>query len=156
MDDNREEPLAVQSSTQEEEILPTDIMFDCPHCSHHLVIDYRGAGLQIDCVECKQPVTVPIPSGMIIDDLDLAAGEVLTQLFQTRRMLLKAEQRIAMLEESVESLKLRRKELEKSRITTLHRCAELVTMCQTLLKQNSDFVGTVNRMQSIIAEEQQR
>jgi exonuclease VII small subunit len=156
MEDNREEPLVAQSSVQEEEILPTDIVFDCPHCNHTLVIDYRGAGLQIDCVECKQPVTVPIPAGMNIDDLDLAAGEVLTQLFQTRRMLLKAEQRISTLEDSVESLKLRRKELEKSRITTLHRCAELVTMCQTLLKQNSDFVGTVNRMQSIIAEEQQR
>ncbi len=149
-------PQSVQSAAEEEVIQATDIVFECPHCHHSLVIDYRGAGLEIECVECKQPVTVPIPTGMNIDDLDLSAGEVLAQLFQTRRMLLKSEQHIATLEESVESLKLRRKELEKSRITTLHRCAELVTMCQTLLKQNSDFVGTINRMQTLISEEQQR
>jgi exonuclease VII small subunit len=156
MEDSSIDTAVAQSNGSEEEIHDTDIVFDCPHCNHGLVIDYRGAGLQIDCVECKQAVTVPIPEGMIIDDLDLSTGEVLTQLFQTRRMLLKSEQRIATLEESIESLKVRRKELEKSRITTLHRCAELVTMCQTMLKQNSDVVGTVNRMQAIIAEEQQR
>jgi len=156
MEDSSIDTVVAQRNSSEEEIHATDIVFDCPHCNHGLVIDYRGAGLEIDCVECKQAVTVPIPSGMIIDDLDLSAGEVLTQLFQTRRMLLKAEQRISTLEESIDSLKIRRKELEKSRITTLHRCAELVTMCQTMLKQNSDLVNTVNRMQTIIAEEQQR
>ena len=156
MEDNSMDAAVAQSNSSEEEIHATDIVFDCPHCNHGLVIDYRGAGLQIECVECKQAVTVPIPSGMIIDDLDLSTGEVLAQLFQTRRMLLKSEQRIATLEESIESLKIRRKELEKARITTLHRCAEMVTMCQTMLKQNSDLVGTVNRMQAIIAEEQQR
>ena len=156
MEENREEMLVAQSNAGDEEIHASDIVFSCPHCNHSLVIDYRGAGLQIDCVECKEPVTVPIPSGMNIDDLDLSAGEVLTQLFQTRRMLIKEEQRISVLEDSVASLKLRRKELEKSRITTLHRCAELVNMCQTLIKQNNDFIGTINRMQSIVAEEQQR
>ncbi|MDA3923553.1 MAG: hypothetical protein PF904_02505 [Kiritimatiellae bacterium] len=155
MEDNSTDTVVAQSNSSEEEIHATDIVFDCPHCNHSLVIDYRGAGLEIDCVECKQPVTVPIPAGMIIDDLDLSTGEVLTQLFQTRRTLLKSEQRIATLEESIDSLKLRRKELEKSRITTLHRCAELVTMCQTMLKQNNDLVGSINRMQSIISEEQQ-
>jgi len=156
MEDNSADAVVAPGNSSEEEIHDTDIVFDCPHCNHSLVIDYRGAGLQIECVECKQPVTVPIPAGMIIDDLDLSTGEVMTQLFQTRRMLLKAEQRISTLEESIESLKMRRKELEKSRITTLHRCAELVSMCQTMLKQNSELVTTVNRMQSIIAEEQQR
>ncbi len=156
MEDNSADAVVATGNSSEEEIHDTDIVFDCPHCNHSLVIDYRGAGLQIECVECKQPVTVPIPAGMIIDDLDLSTGEVMTQLFQTRRMLLKAEQRISTLEESIESLKMRRKELEKSRITTLHRCAELVSMCQTMLKQNNDLVATVNRMQSIIAEEQQR
>jgi len=155
MENNTEDPVVAQSISSDEEIHATDIQFICPHCDHNLVIDYRGAGLQIDCVECKEAVTVPIPEGMIIDDLDLSAGEVLTQLFQTRRMLLKSEQRISLLEESIDSLKLRRKELEKSRITTLHRCAELVTMCQTMIKQNNELVGTINRMQSIISEEQQ-
>ena len=55
----------------ETEIRDTDIVFDCPHCGHNLAIDYRGAGLQINCVNCGESVLVPIPDGMKIDDLDL-------------------------------------------------------------------------------------
>ncbi len=142
--------------TENDEIRATDIVFDCPHCGHNLAIDYRGAGLQINCVACGQPVLVPIPDGMKIDDLDLSAGELLTQLFQTRRMLLKSEQRIAELEETLGSIKVRRTELEKARMTTLHRCAELVNMCQGGLKMQNDMTTTLNRMIALIAEEQQR
>jgi len=150
------EQAALQSPEGGDEIRPTDIVFDCPHCSHNLAIDYRGAGLQINCVECGQPVLVPIPDGMKIDDFDLSAGELLTQLFQTRRMLVKSEQRATELEETVASIKARRTELEKSRITTLHRCAEFVNMCQTISKFQTDTTNTLNRMLAIIAEEQQR
>ena len=78
----------------ETEIRDTDIVFDCPHCGHNLAIDYRGAGLQINCVNCGESVLVPIPDGMKIDDLDIEPGEILKQLFATRRHLQKAEQRI--------------------------------------------------------------
>jgi hypothetical protein len=139
-----------------DEIKPTDIVFDCPHCGHNLAIDYRGAGLQISCVECNHPVLVPIPEGMKIDDLDLSPGELLTQLFQTRRMMLKSEQRITELEETLSSIKGRRTELEKSRITTLHRCAELVSMCQSISRFQNEATTTLNRMLALIAEEQQR
>ena len=139
-----------------DEIRPTDIVFDCPHCGHNLAIDYRGAGLQINCVACGRPALVPIPDGMKIDDLDLSPGELLTQLFQTRRMMLKNEQRIAELEETLASVKIRRTELEKARMTTLHRCAELVGMCQSGLKLQGDMANTLNRMIALIAEEQQR
>lgn len=148
----------VQASGEPEgdEIRPTDIVFDCPHCGHNLAIDYRGAGMQINCVECGQPTLVPIPEGMKIDDLDLSSGELLTLLFQTRRMLQKSESRLAELEETLGSLKLRRTELEKARMTTLHRCAELVGMCQNGLKLQGDMATTFNRMIALIAEEQQR
>jgi len=152
--------VAAQESEGEEgegdEIRATDIVFDCPHCGHNLAIDYRGAGLQINCVECGQPVLVPIPEGMKIDDLDFSPGEILTQLFQTRKMLVKSEQRAAELEETVASIKARRTELEKSRITTLHRCAELVNMCQSITKCQNDIATILTRMQALIAEEQQR
>jgi ribosomal protein S27E len=139
-----------------EEIKATDIVFDCPSCGHNLAIDYRGAGLQINCVECGETVLVPIPDGMKINDLDLSAGDLLTQLFQTRRMLIKSEQRVAELEEAIVSVKARRTELEKSRIITLHRCAEMVSMCQTITKFQSESTNTINRMLALIAEEQQR
>ena len=66
-------------------------MFDCPHCGKSLVIDYRGAGLQINCSECGDSVLVPIPDGMELTDLDLDPGEILKQLFATRRNFQKAE-----------------------------------------------------------------
>lgn len=77
--------------SEEVEIRDTDIVFDCPHCGKSLVIDYRGAGLQINCSECGEAVLVPIPDGMHIADLDLDAGEVLKQLFATRKNFQKAE-----------------------------------------------------------------
>ncbi|MBR1870763.1 MAG: hypothetical protein IJ802_02945 [Kiritimatiellae bacterium] len=80
------------------DIKDTDIVFDCPMCGHNLCIDYRAAGLQINCVECGEPILVPIPDGMKIEDLDIEKGEVLKQLFATRRNLQKAERRIAELE----------------------------------------------------------
>jgi predicted RNA-binding Zn-ribbon protein involved in translation (DUF1610 family) len=155
-EDPTTEQAEPQGTEESDEIRVTDIVFDCPHCGHNLAIDYRGAGLQITCVECGQPVQVPIPDGMKIDDLDLSAGELLTQLFQTRRMLVKSEQRAAELEETVASIKARRTELEKSRITTLHRCAELVNLCQGVTKSQNDITTTLNRMLALIAEEQQR
>ena len=81
-------------SADDAEIRDTDIVFDCPHCGKNLVIDYRGAGLQINCSECGEPVLVPIPDGMELTDLDLDPGEILKQLFATRRNYQKAELRI--------------------------------------------------------------
>ncbi len=73
------------------EIRDTDIVFDCPSCGKNHVIDYRGAGLPINCSECGKEILVPIPSGMEIGDLDLDVGEALKQLFATRRNFQKAE-----------------------------------------------------------------
>ena len=150
-----QEEIDLQEVEAGDEIRPTDIVFDCPACGHNLAIDYRGAGLQINCVECGELVQVPIPDGMKIDDLDLSPGEMLTQLFQTRRMLVKSEQRIEELEETLSSIKSRRTELEKARITTLHRCAEMVSMCQSIMKLQNEAATVINRMSALIAEEQQ-
>jgi hypothetical protein len=76
---------------QDVEIMPTDIVFDCPNCNHNLVVDYRAAGLQVPCSQCGTIIQVPIPDGMHIEDLDCDPGELLQQLLQTRRMLVKAE-----------------------------------------------------------------
>ena len=100
MDENEisEEGLDIESDAGDVQIQDTDIVFDCPHCGHSLCIDYRGAGLQITCSECNEQVLVPIPDGMKIDDLDLDTGELLKQLFATRRNLQRAEARVEALE----------------------------------------------------------
>ncbi len=89
-----EEGVAFRDNVEEEDIRDTDIVFDCPHCGKNLVIDYRGAGLQIACSECGESVLVPIPDGMELNDLDLDPGEILKQLFATRRNYQKAELKI--------------------------------------------------------------
>ena len=76
-------------------------MFDCPHCGKNLVIDYRGAGLQISCTDCGKDVLVPIPDGMELGDLDLDSGEILKQLFATRRNYQKAEMQIHLLKQKL-------------------------------------------------------
>lgn len=81
-------------SEESEEIRDTDIAFECPSCGKQLVIDYRGAGLQINCSGCGTSVLVPIPDGMDLADLDLDPGEILQQLFATRRNYQKAELQI--------------------------------------------------------------
>ena len=94
-EDNFEEMQVPETqSADDAEIRDTDIVFDCPHCGKNLVIDYRGAGLQINCSECGEPVLVPIPDGMELTDLDLDPGEILKQLFATRRNYQKAELKI--------------------------------------------------------------
>ena len=106
-DHNNGEEIEVVDSdaeNQDVQIQDTDIVFDCPHCGHNLCIDYRGAGLQINCSECDEPVLVPIPDGMKISDLDLDAGELLKQLFATRRLLQRAEARTEALEIKLEAV----------------------------------------------------
>ena len=76
---------------ENEDICDTDIVFDCPHCGKNLVIDYRGAGLRINCSGCGEQILVPIPDGMNLSDLDLDPGEILQQLFATRRNYQRAE-----------------------------------------------------------------
>ena len=95
LDENEklEGDVAAEEDGSDAQINDTDIVFDCPHCGHNLCIDYRGAGLQITCSECGEAVLVPIPDGMKIDDLDLDPGEILKQLFATRRNLQRAEAR---------------------------------------------------------------
>jgi len=146
---------SMQDGVLQEEIRSTDIIFNCPACGSSLAIDYRGAGLQINCTQCGAPVQVPIPSGMDVSDLDLSPGELLTQLFQARSSLLKRDQQVAELTQVIESLKARRGELERNRMNTLHRYAELAHMCQSISRSQAEITGTLSRMVALISEEQQ-
>ncbi len=97
------------------DIKDTDIIFDCPHCAKSLAIDYRGAGLTIKCSDCGGDVQVPIPDGMELDDLDRPLEDQELQIIQLRRSLLKAQDRIADLENAIEDLMVRRDALERDR-----------------------------------------
>lgn len=103
MFEEKDEVLETQSADGAD-IRDTDIVFDCPHCDKTLVIDYRGAGLQINCSECGKDVLVPIPDGMELTDLDMDPGEILKQLFATRRNYQKSEAQVQNLKARLVSL----------------------------------------------------
>ena len=94
MEEAEEIGAEIRDADADTDIRDTDIVFDCPHCGKNLVIDYRGAGLQIQCSECGESVLVPIPDGMELNDLDLDPGEILKQLFATRRNYQRSELQI--------------------------------------------------------------
>lgn len=116
---------------QDVEIMPTDIVFDCPNCNHNLVVDYRAAGLQVPCSQCGTIIQVPIPDGMHIEDLDSDPGEILQQLLQTRRMLVKAEMAAQQLGDKIVEMTQQvadyRKALQaiKARMITLQEAADV-------------------------------
>ena len=130
-----------------------DIVFDCPRCGHGLVINYRGAGLIINCTECNEPVQVPIPDGMELADLDQEPEELQSQIRNLRRALFKAEEHGRELENVVASLKERRTLLEKERIAQLRRMAEIRSACETIMRFNNEITNACNRVIEMIQSE---
>ena len=134
------------------DIRDTDIVFDCPHCGHNLAIDYRGAGLQINCVNCGESVLVPIPSGMKIDDLDLEPGEILKQLFATRRNLQRAEARADDLDAQVHDLTARLNAMWARNETLVMQMGELRNHCLQQAATNEKMTTLLDR---VVADFQQ-
>ncbi len=134
-------------------IRDTDIVFDCPHCGHNLAIDYRGAGLQINCVKCGESVLVPIPDGMKIDDLDIEPGEILKQLFKTRRDLQKQELRADGLEEQVRGLVERNSLLYAQCEAFAMQVSELQAFCLQHAAINEKVKALLDRMQASLSSD---
>ncbi len=52
-----------------------DINFKCIHCNQDLTVDASGAGVEIQCPSCGQPLLVPqAPEGKIINPIMSSAG----------------------------------------------------------------------------------
>ncbi len=47
-----------------------DIVFECQFCGKSLVIDKQGAGLALRCPDCGGDISVPIPEGVDLSDID--------------------------------------------------------------------------------------
>lgn len=132
-------------------IPPTDIVFECPHCSKSLSIDQKGAGLVISCTACHQPVTVPIPEGMELADLDTPEEERDGLVVNLRRAIARAEARVVELEGKVSSLKEYRTAAERSRARSAQKLTELRSLSGILLRCQAELSGTLDKIQNIIA-----
>lgn len=38
-----------------------DVIFNCPKCEQELAVDSSGAGTEINCPSCGEPITIPAP-----------------------------------------------------------------------------------------------
>ncbi len=156
MDDGHLEAMDQEPYTDfsdDGEIGENDIVFDCVHCGHGLVINYRGAGLVINCAECGEPVQVPIPDGMELADLDQEPEELQNQIRHLRLTLYKAEERTQELESVINSLKERRTSLEKERATQLRRLAEIRSALEQVQRLNGEIGTACNRIFEMIQME---
>jgi predicted RNA-binding Zn-ribbon protein involved in translation (DUF1610 family) len=137
----------------DENIRETDIVFDCPHCGHGLVIDNRGAGLVITCAECGKPVQVPIPEGMDISDLDQGPEGLQLQIRTLRNALLKAENRERELQKLVSGISERKATLERARMNQLRRITEMHAAVERVQKQLSEASNVLTRLTELLREE---
>lgn len=137
----------------DENIRETDIVFDCPHCGHGLVIDNRGAGLVITCAECGKPVQVPIPEGMDISDLDQGPEGLQLQIRTLRNALLKAENRERELQKLVSGISERKATLERARMNQLRRITEMHAAVDRVQKQLSEANNVLTRLTELLREE---
>lgn len=144
-------PASVELS--EDEVPPTDITFECPHCAKNLSIDPRGAGLVILCVQCGKPVTVPIPEGLEIEDFDASPEELSIQLLHARQNLAKFQARIAEMEQEIDELRTFRENalrINEARAVVRERIrAQLATAC----KMQEEAYNLVSDVIGIAAEQ---
>ncbi len=145
--------MAADIDDQGGEIRETDIVFDCPHCGHGLVIDYRGAGLVISCVQCGKPVQVPIPEGMHLSDLDQDPENLRKQLSNMRTALRAAEDRERDLVEENNELRQRCEELDRESLQRLHRLAEIRAACEHAQRVVTESGNILSRMFDMIQSE---
>ena len=54
----------------------SDIQFNCPKCSHNLVVDAAGAGMSVPCPECNEPLIIPGPDEQAVARADNANAGV--------------------------------------------------------------------------------
>ena len=88
-----------------DQIPETDIVFECQHCKKQHSIDPRGAGLVINCTACDELITVPIPEGMRLSDLDADPESADALILHLRKALTRAEAHVRELEAQREKVR---------------------------------------------------
>ena len=41
-----------------------DVIFNCPKCEQELAVDSSGAGTEINCPSCGEPIVIPAPEAV--------------------------------------------------------------------------------------------
>ena len=140
------------SDSVSDDIKETDIIFDCPHCGKSLAIDYRGAGLTIQCSDCGRDVQVPIPDGMELDDIDISDEQQEIRIIHLRKSLTEARNRISTLETAIEELTARREALEKGRSDSMYKMGQINENIEIIEASFKTALHAIREVKSICSE----
>lgn len=135
---------------QGDEIQDTDIVFDCPYCGKSLCIDYKGAGLNINCTDCGEEVVVPIPAGMELDDFDSTPEDQEMRIINLRNSLGQCEARAQGLAGQVEKLTARCTALERSQEAVHENATEIRERIAIIQKAQADIYRAVDGISELI------
>jgi hypothetical protein len=69
-------PSPDQIETAGVQVTERDIVFDCPQCGGELAIDMDGAAMEVNCVHCGNPLTVPEYHGPSLQFLQAATSKL--------------------------------------------------------------------------------
>ena len=146
-----EETDAVEVEQEEStEIKDTDIVFECPHCTKSLAIDYRGAGLTILCSDCGQSVQVPIPDGMEVSDLDNTGAEQEGIIIQLRRALMDAHAKLEEMQSENRDLGQRRDLLHKLHARDIERLEKIEVELESIRRCIDQIQASVGLISTTI------
>ncbi len=106
-----------------------DIIFDCPYCGKSLAIDSRGAGLTIQCPDCRQEVGVPAlvsspPTEMLEPEPGMDENPVV-RIKNLTAALAASQAKVERLVSSLEEVRERRRFLEKLRTENMGRFEQI-------------------------------
>jgi transcription elongation factor Elf1 len=135
------------------DIQPTDIVFDCPHCSKSLAIDYRGAGLSFPCTDCGTMVPVPIPEGMELNDIDSSEQDKELHLLNLRKSLAATETRVLQLEAEVRRLTAERDQFRKSRTNDVYQTGAMLEKIGVMQKAAKELSQAVENLSTMVQGE---
>jgi predicted nuclease with TOPRIM domain len=108
---------------QKEDVVESDIVFECPSCSKSLAMDRRGAGLTIDCPGCGELVRVPTPSDLVPESYkDLTEYADIEEL---QEALIASQEKVSALTSSIGDLARKSSELEVQRTKNSDTIASL-------------------------------
>jgi hypothetical protein len=103
-------PTPDQIETAGVNLTERDIVFECAHCNGELIVDQEGAGLDLPCPLCGNPVKVPEYHGASLQFLQAATAKLATAVRAART----ASPRQFQFEgRSLEELRQRRAELQR-------------------------------------------
>ena len=137
----------------------TDILFECEHCGKSLAIDYRGAGLTIQCPDCHKEISVPIPDGIDLSDIDQGLRNTQahrdemaeTVMLSEKTDATESSEQIRTLMTELEELRFRMRYLENERsqhAKLLQSINKQLTIIQTALNEINDIFNNLTEQSS--------